>query len=156
MYGAGHMAPPHMSGAFPPMMPPSGLFQPPLNMRGIPQAMSMDDAPGGKRPRMEEQLEPEDQWLRKVQGPISLYVVMPNTTDYALNEKHSFTVSLDITSQVTALKSLIAERTEVPPSKQKLVYENHFIKDTNSLAYYNMANHGRIQLQLKERGGKKK
>jgi splicing factor 3A subunit 1 len=31
-----------------------------------------------------------------------------------------------------------------------------FVKDTNSLAFYNMVNGSVIQLQLKERGGRKK
>ena len=31
-----------------------------------------------------------------------------------------------------------------------------FIKDTNTLAYYNVGNGAIMQLQLKERGGRKK
>jgi hypothetical protein len=30
-----------------------------------------------------------------------------------------------------------------------------FIKDTNTLAYYNLTNDSQIQLQMKERGGRK-
>ena len=40
--------------------------------------------------------------------------------------------------------------------KQKLQYEGIFIKDSNSLAYYNMASGAVIHLALKERGGRKK
>lgn len=36
------------------------------------------------------------------------------------------------------------------------VFQGIFIKDSNSLAYYNMANGAVIHLALKERGGRKK
>lgn len=36
------------------------------------------------------------------------------------------------------------------------VFQGIFIKDSNSLAYYNMANGAIIHLALKERGGRKK
>jgi splicing factor 3A subunit 1 len=44
----------------------------------------------------------------------------------------------------------------MPPGKQKLVYNEIFIKDSNSLGYYNMMNGSIINLHLKERGGRKK
>ena len=50
----------------------------------------------------------------------------------------------------------IHEATGMPAGKQKLQYEGIFIKDSNSLAYYNMANGAVIHLALKERGGRKK
>uniref|UniRef100_A0A7N8WXK3 Splicing factor 3a, subunit 1 n=1 Tax=Mastacembelus armatus TaxID=205130 RepID=A0A7N8WXK3_9TELE len=50
----------------------------------------------------------------------------------------------------------IHEATGMPAGKQKLQYEGIFIKDSNSLAYYNMNNGSIIHLALKERGGRKK
>ncbi len=40
--------------------------------------------------------------------------------------------------------------------KQKLVYNEIFVKDSNSLGFYNMMRGSVIYLQLKERGGRKK
>lgn len=40
--------------------------------------------------------------------------------------------------------------------KHTTVFQGIFIKDSNSLAYYNMANGAIIHLALKERGGRKK
>ena len=40
--------------------------------------------------------------------------------------------------------------------KQKLQYEGIFIKDSNSLAYYNMASGAVIHLALKDGGSRKK
>ncbi|RMC06064.1 hypothetical protein DUI87_17609 [Hirundo rustica rustica] len=53
-------------------------------------------------------------------------------------------------------KVKIHEATGMPAGKQKLQYEGIFIKDSNSLAYYNMTSGSLIHLALKERGGRKK
>lgn len=83
--------------------------------------------------------------------------------------------------QVSVIKVKIHEATGMPAGKQKLQYEVNysfiwispltlqcawpkyflpyqgiFIKDSNSLAYYNMNNGAVIHLALKERGGRKK
>jgi len=44
----------------------------------------------------------------------------------------------------------------MPPAKQKLFYDGMFFKDQNTLAYYNLTPGAAIQLQIKERGGRKK
>lgn len=44
----------------------------------------------------------------------------------------------------------------MPPAKQKISYEGIFFKDSNSVAYYNLLSGATIQLQVKERGGRKK
>ena len=44
----------------------------------------------------------------------------------------------------------------MPLRRQKLVYNEIFIKDSNSLGYYNIMNGSVINLHLKERGGRKK
>ena len=42
------------------------------------------------------------------------------------------------------------------PGKQKLQIDTIFLKDVNSLAYYNVRPGMAVQLQIKERGGRKK
>lgn len=44
----------------------------------------------------------------------------------------------------------------LPRANALSVFQGIFIKDSNSLAYYNMANGAIIHLALKERGGRKK
>ena len=44
----------------------------------------------------------------------------------------------------------------MPPGKQKLQFESFFLKDAMTMGYYNLMNGAMIQLQLKERGGRKK
>lgn len=44
----------------------------------------------------------------------------------------------------------------MPAGKQKLVYNDMFVKDSNSLGFYNMMKGSVVYLQLKERGGRKK
>jgi len=77
------------------------------------------------------------------------------------------------TFQISTLKSKIQDATNLPSGKQKLVYEvknltfhikitrwlilqGIFVKDSQSLASYNFQNGSVVQLQLKERGGRKK
>ncbi|KQK73531.1 splicing factor 3A subunit 1-like protein [Amazona aestiva] len=59
-------------------------------------------------------------------------------------------------NKVSVIKVKIHEATGMPAGKQKLQYEGIFIKDSNSLAYYNMTSGSLIHLALKERGGRKK
>ncbi len=44
----------------------------------------------------------------------------------------------------------------MPPGKQKLQLDSIFLKDANSLAYYNVRPGTVISLLVKERGGRKK
>ncbi len=44
----------------------------------------------------------------------------------------------------------------MPPGKMKLQLDSIFLKDANSLAYYNFRPGMVIGLQVKERGGRKK
>lgn len=114
-----------------------------------------DDGPSAKRSRLEEDFEPEGVWLQRVQGNITVNVQTPQSDEWKLEMK-TVPVSLDVASPVNALKSLIQEQTGVPVSKLKLSYEGVFLKDNLTLAYYNMNNGSNVQIQLKERGGRKK
>jgi len=66
------------------------------------------------------------------------------------------TMTLPLTDQISVIKSRIHEQTQMPPGKQKLQYDGVFVKDSNSLAFYNMPNNALIVVGLKERGGRKK
>lgn len=47
-------------------------------------------------------------------------------------------------------------KARLPMLSTPSLFQGIFIKDSNSLAYYNMANGAVIHLALKERGGRKK
>lgn len=117
-----------------------------------------DDEPVNKKMKTEDNLIPEEEFLRRNKGPVAVKVQVLNMQDkseWKLNgQVLNFTVPL--TDQVSVIKVKIHEATGMPAGKQKLQYEGIFIKDSNSLAYYNMSNGSIIHLALKERGGRKK
>ncbi|XP_062398240.1 splicing factor 3A subunit 1 [Sardina pilchardus] len=117
-----------------------------------------EDEPVSKKMKTEDNLIPEEEYLRRNKGPVTVKVQVPNMqdkTEWKLSGQIlSFTVPL--TDQVSVIKVKIHEATGMPAGKQKLQYEGIFIKDSNSLAYYNMSNGSIIHLALKERGGRKK
>ncbi|XP_003379249.1 splicing factor 3 subunit 1 [Trichinella spiralis] len=126
-----------------------------------PAAYPPEPEPPVKRTKtFEEQLKPEEEWLNKYGdlGPVNITVVFPLSAEkpeWNLNGQ-SVSYSLNLTDPVSAIKGKIQETTSMPASKQKLSFENIFIKDANTLAYYNMLDGSTVQLQLKERGGRKK
>ncbi|KRX91335.1 Splicing factor 3A subunit 1, partial [Trichinella pseudospiralis] len=151
----------------PPMVPVVAAPKPLYVLQQNPRAAVANPAyppepePPAKRTKtFEEQLKPEEEWLNKFSdhGPINITVVFPVSAEkpeWNLNGQ-SVSYSLNLTDPVSAIKGKIQETTSMPASKQKLSFENIFIKDANTLAYYNMLDGSTIQLQLKERGGRKK
>ncbi|CAK1543814.1 unnamed protein product [Leptosia nina] len=117
-----------------------------------------DDEPASKRARTEDVLEAESSWLAKHPGNVTIQVSLPQAperSEWRLDGRLlSFGVSL--ASSVSDLKQNLQRATNMPIAKQKLHYEGLFFKDTNSLAYYNVSPGAIIQLQVKERGGRKK
>ncbi|MCI4381316.1 hypothetical protein PGIGA_G00250220 [Pangasianodon gigas] len=117
-----------------------------------------EDEPVSKKMKTEDNLIPEDEFLRRTKGPVAVKVQVPNMqdkTEWKLNGQ-VLNFTLPLTDQVSVIKVKIHEATGMPAGKQKLQYEGIFIKDSNSLAYYNMNNGSVIHLALKERGGRKK
>lgn len=169
------MRPPLMMPAHPPMpsfatpMPPPPMGGPPMGgppMGGPPMSMPMkhpnegplDDEPANKKMRNEDSLVPEEVFLARNPGPVSVKVtipMMPEKTEWKLSgQMLSFTFPLG--ESVVSLKSKIQEEVNMPPAKQKLFFDGMFFKDQNTLAYYNVTQGAVIQLQIKERGGRKK
>uniref|UniRef100_A0A8D2ZSS4 Splicing factor 3A subunit 1 n=1 Tax=Scophthalmus maximus TaxID=52904 RepID=A0A8D2ZSS4_SCOMX len=159
-------APHIMAPRPPPMVVPTFVPAPP-----VPQPPSApappshpppphEDEPMSKKMKTEDNLIPEEEFLRRNKGaePSNESLQVPNMqdkTEWKLNgQVLNFTVPL--TDQVSVIKVKIHEATGMAAGKQKLQYEGIFIKDSNSLAYYNMNNGSIIHLALKERGGRKK
>lgn len=86
----------------------------------------------------------------KVLAPVS-----QEKAEWRLNGQ-LITIVLPLADTVAVVKSRIHDETGMPPGKQKLLWEGLFLKDSNSLAYYNVTPGSAFQLQVKERGGRKK
>merc|ERR1719510_801631 len=123
-----------------------------------PQDMSMDEPPN-KKPRGEDNLMPEADFLARNVSPVTFRVLVPNVgadkPEWKLNGQ-MLSVTLPLSDPISAMKAKIHEDTGMPPGKQKLLMENIFFKDSNSLAYYNIYPNTVVHLQVKERGGRKK
>lgn len=92
------------------------------------------------------------------QGPVTIQVQVPSQADkpeWRLNGQ-ILSINLSLTDQISAIKQKIQEETDMPASKQKISFEGMFFKDSNTVAYYNLLSGATIQLQVKERGGRKK
>ncbi|VDN38327.1 unnamed protein product [Gongylonema pulchrum] len=129
-------------------------------------AAADDGPPAAKKARTEDDLESEEAWLSKVTGSITVYVQIPGTSpnpEWKLDGRR-LSVTMDIaapasfqpTFPIGTLKNFVQDETGLPGSKQKLLYDGLFLKDACTLAYYNMNTDAVVQLQIKERGGKKK
>lgn len=130
-------------------------LQPAFTQHAFP---SDEDPHAAKKLKTEESLIPEDEFLKQVPSQITIRVAVPMVTEkseWNLSGQ-SLSFCVNVTESLTTIKSKIHESLGMPPSKQKLQYEGMFVKDTNTLAFYNMSDGAVIQLQLKERGGRKK
>ncbi|XP_038220657.1 splicing factor 3A subunit 1 [Zerene cesonia] len=117
-----------------------------------------DDEPASKRARTEDALEPESSWLAKHPDTVTVQVSLPHLPErgeWRLDGR-CVPLSVSLAAPAADLKHSLQRATNMPIAKQKLHYEGLFFKDTNSLAYYNVPPGAVIQLQVKERGGRKK
>jgi splicing factor 3A subunit 1 len=120
-----------------------------------------EDEPLAKRLKTaEEQLLPEDEFMRlhSSKGPCNFVVQVPNVAEkpeWNLNGQ-TIVFAMELTEMVSSIKSKLNEMLSMPTAKQKLQLDSMFIKDTNTLAFYNFTADSIVHLQLKERGGRKK
>jgi splicing factor 3A subunit 1 len=123
-----------------------------------PPSSDQDDEPSAKKAKTEEQLVPENVFLSQHPGPVTFRVLVPNVTDkseWKLNGQ-TFSITLPMTDSVSVIKAKVFDVTGMQAGKQKLQLEGMFLKDSNTLAFYNITPMSVVQLQLKERGGRKK
>jgi splicing factor 3A subunit 1 len=125
---------------------------------GMPPGPPMADEPPMKRQKTEDNLIPEDRFIRQNPGRVNIMVSVPRVEDkpeWKLNGQ-VLHLTFPITENISEIKSKINDEIGMPPGKQKLQLESFFLKDAMTLGYYNMVSGVNIQLQLKERGGRKK
>ena len=97
-------------------------------------------------------------FLSRNPSPVTFSVicpVVPDKPEWRCSGQR-IQLTLGLTDTVSTVKTMLSEETGMPPGKQKLQLESMFLKDANSLAYYNMRPGMAIGLQVKERGGRKK
>ncbi|XP_065902944.1 splicing factor 3A subunit 1-like [Dysidea avara] len=138
--------------AAPPVMPTAGSNFPP--------PMMMGEEPFAKRLKMDltDGLIPEQQFIAQHPGSVTFKVQVPVVLDkpeWKLNGQQ-LTITLPITDPVSVIKARVADELGMPTGKQKLQIGMLFIKDSNSLGFYNVTSSTMVQLGLKERGGRKK
>lgn len=139
-------------------IPPVPAPQPPPPPAGMGVDKEEEDGPPTKKARTEESLVPEAEWARRHPGPIKFKVQVPVVSDkpeWKLNGQ-TLHLALPLTDPVSVVKARIHDETGLAPGKQKLARDGLFFKDALTLAYYNIGVGTVIQLQLKERGGRKK
>jgi len=145
--------PPVMQPVIPPPVKPP---MPPASVR--PPTEALDDEPPVKRSKTEDQLIPENDFLMQSKGPVTFQVQVPNLLDkseWKLGGQ-SFTITLPLTDTVSVIKAKMFDELGMPAGKQKLQLDGMFMKDSNTLAFYNFTPMCVVQLQVKERGGRKK
>lgn len=139
------------------------MVQPMQQMPPQMQQMQMqqsggDGPPQAKRARTEADLIPAEAFLQQNGGPVMFRVQcpsLPEKTEWNL-QGQVLHFTLPLTDEVSVIKAKIHESTGMPAGKQKLQLGGLFIKDSNSLAHYNMMNGAVVSLQVKERGGRRK
>ena len=155
------MSQPNMSM---PMVPPSSFIpmpQPMGMMQQQPQQGGrepMEEEPPSKRQRNEDQLMPEEAFLVRYPGLLHFHIGAPvyaEKPEWRL-QGQQLSFSLLPTEPISVVKQKISEVTGMPPAKQKLFWEGLYFKDNHSLAFYNVTPDAVVQLQVKERGGRKK
>ncbi|EFJ17592.1 hypothetical protein SELMODRAFT_114587 [Selaginella moellendorffii] len=160
------MAMPHYQ--FVPGMPPPPLMQmqpPPPAYQAMPPLPDDDmlmppppEEPEPKRLRLEDSLLiPEHQFAFQYPGPIPVSVAVPTVEGEGSLKGQVLQLTMPSVSEtIASLKEKIAAEIGLPANKQKLSGRIGFLRDTQSLAFYNIAPGESLTLLLRERGGKKK
>ncbi|CAF1083321.1 unnamed protein product [Rotaria sordida] len=144
--------PTHTMVAMPPMV--AVAPQPPLHPPPLPEE------PAAKRSKTEDQLIPEEEFYKTFgRGQVTITVqlpIVPEKPEWNLNGQ-AIPLTLPIADPISVIKAKLSDLLGgMPAGKQKLVYNEMFVKDSNSLGFYNMMKGSVVYLQLKERGGRKK
>ncbi|XP_028399684.1 splicing factor 3A subunit 1-like [Dendronephthya gigantea] len=151
--------PPQRFMGIPPPMQPPPFIRP--DVQAAPPVIQPDE-PAAKKSKVdagpEANLIPENIFLQKHQGSVRFQVQVPDIPDKTEWKCQGQKISLTLpwTDPVSVIKAKLHEEIGMPAGKQKLQLESMFIKDSNTLAYYNFSPASVVQLQVKERGGRKK
>lgn len=141
---------PHGPGPFVPGAPVSFTPHP---------ASSFFQTPEAKRQRREDQLDPEEDWLKKYPGKLGIKVLVPQDAEYSKFNFNGQTIEMSGLSMTMTIKD-VKDRLEqllwgLAPNKQKLSTPKlGFLKDSCSFAHYNFVDGEILHVATKERGGR--
>ncbi|EGC34429.1 hypothetical protein DICPUDRAFT_153372 [Dictyostelium purpureum] len=140
-----NMVPPPFG--IPGMMPPPPFGIPGMMPPPPPSNMILEE-PNSKKVKKDENLIPEQIFLQANPGPVTLNIESPEKT---------FQLTVHPTDLISTLKEKIKDINGMATNKQKLQAAGlSVLKDTCTIAYYNLKSNSTINLSVKERGGKKK
>ncbi|PKU29611.1 splicing factor 3a subunit 1 [Limosa lapponica baueri] len=122
--------------------PPVAPVPSPAPMPPVHPPPPMEDEPVSKKLKSEDSLIPEEEFLRRNKGPVTVKVQVPNMqdkTEWKLNGQ-VLVFTLPLSDQVSVIKVKIHEATGMPAGKQKLQYEVG-INPSNPLRYFRAFSH---------------
>ncbi|KAK5575023.1 hypothetical protein RB653_010278 [Dictyostelium firmibasis] len=149
--------------AIPGMVPPPGLMIPtvppgmispqppqPITTATASTAPIKIEEPQSKKIKIDDVLVAEQIWLQNNPNPVTLTVEMAD-------KSNSYQIIVLPTDGISILKEKIKELNGMPTNKQKLQAPGiSILKDTCSIAFYNLKPSTIVTCGQKERGGKKK
>mmetsp|Transcript_3194 Transcript_3194/g.9737 ORF Transcript_3194/g.9737 Transcript_3194/m.9737 type:complete len:631 (+) Transcript_3194:145-2037(+) len=122
--------------------------------------------PPEKKPRLGEDesatanggLVPEEEWIAKHGDNVQVHVKAPTHSNKEWDlQGQTISLQVPLKATVGALKATLAQLTHLPSNKQKLQVDVlGFLKDSQTLASYNIGKDATVVLEVKERGKKKK
>ena len=150
----------------PPFMPPMGFIpgpapqgplMPPVHFQHHIPARDESEEPLSKKAKLEGSLIPEYEFIAMNPSDVEFKVdtSMIEKSEWKLNGQ-MLSIALPLSDTVSVIKAKIFDEVGMPAGKQKLQLDGMFLKDSNTLAYYNFNPSTIVLLQLKERGGRKK
>jgi len=162
-----------MMPGFYPGMPPGYPMPPPMGMYGMPPphypppgapyghpmqagpaaAAAAAEEPEAKRQRTGELLSEED-FAEAHPEPVSINVAVPEVEGDAGLRGQTVTLEVGVMETLGDVKARLATATGVPASKQKMMHNGVFLKDTSTLAAYNFGDGTALAMSIKSRGKK--
>jgi len=140
------------------MMPP-GMSMPAQAQPGQEAAGEVEE-PAAKRARTDDAAVPEEQFISIHKGAIAYTVECIANPTHNL-QAGTLQVEAMVKDTVESLKEKVGQMVSLPSSRLKLKVvspgpsQGVTLKDAPTLGYYNLGPETRLELSIKERGGKK-
>lgn len=138
------------------MQPPAHQMLPPgYRQPGDDGGDSGDDEPVAKRQKIETTLLPEFQWAQSHPRPVQIKIRI--SPELGVN-KTELTITVEVTKTILTFKTMLESLTGVTASKMQLRDDRTTLvmRQTRSLAFYNLKEGSSVEMAPKERGGKRK
>lgn len=160
----GGMPPQHMMQmhALPSNMAQNNMYhgmQPPPHMlpgfKQLGEDEDEDEEPNAKRQKIETTLLPEFQWAQS--HPRAVQIKIRISPELGIS-KTELTVTVEVTKTILTFKTMLESLTGIVASKMQLRDDRTTLvmRQTRSLAFYNLKEGSSVEMMPKERGGKRK